>query len=71
MSTLDLQPDIYQRYSVVARIAAAVRTALATTSPLRVLDIGCGPVPLTAQFLYGWLELRDHVRLRRLGSTVN
>ncbi|WP_191060000.1 NAD(P)/FAD-dependent oxidoreductase [Geminicoccus harenae] len=27
--------------------------------------------PLGAQLLYGWLELRDHVRLRRLASTAN
>ncbi|HWL72030.1 MAG TPA: FAD-binding oxidoreductase [Geminicoccus sp.] len=26
--------------------------------------------PLAAQLLYGWLELRDHVRLRRMGSTT-
>lgn len=51
MSLLGYQPDIYQRYAVLVRVARALGTALVPDGPVALLDVGCGPEPLTSRFL--------------------
>lgn len=45
---LGYQHDVHQRYAGLGRLLTAM---FPTPTPVRVLDVGCGPAPLTAEFL--------------------
>ena len=46
------QHDIYQRYAFLRHLVQALTPYVnGAGPPIRILDIGCGPVPLTRAFL--------------------
>ena len=46
------QHDIYQRYAFLRHLVQALTPYVSRAgSPIRILDVGCGPVPLTRAFL--------------------